>query len=376
MQPSRVVPRFTPSRADGFLLLMGIIEGESMNGKIDLIQELEMLRKKAAEELDQISDSDHLQSWHAAYLSRSSEVMAFFKRLPEAPKEDRPKVGKFANEVKNVLESAYNEKETAVKAAQLANDLQNEKLDVTLPGRKPTRGRLHLQTKVLREILDIFSEMGFQVYRSSEVESDEYNFELLNIPAHHPARDLWDTFYTKNPNVILRTHTSPGQVHAMREFTPEPIRVALPGMCYRYEQIDASHEIQFNQVELLAVGKNITFADMKGTLEEFAKRMYSASVRTRLRPSYFPFVEPGAEMDVECFVCGGKGCSVCGKKGWLEILGCGMVHPVVLRNGGYDPKVYSGFAAGMGPERISMLRHRIDDIRNFWGNDVRFLEQF
>ena len=162
----------------------------------------------------------------------------------------------------------------------------------------------------------------------------------------------------------------------MREFAPEPIRVALPGMCYRYEQIDASHEIQFNQVELLAVGKNITFSDMKGTLNEFAKRMFGKDVHTRIRPSYFPFVEPGAEMDVECIMCGGTGCSVCGRTGWLEILGCGMVHPVVLRNGGYDPEVFSGFAAGMGPERISMLRYRIDDIRNFWGNDVRFLEQF
>jgi len=341
-----------------------------------LIQELENLKIKANQELNLISDANALQEWKSKHLSRSSTVMAFFKRLPEAPKEDRPKIGQFANQVKTALETAYSVKEEAIKTAELSAALENEKLDVTLPGRKPSRGRLHIQTKVLREILDIFSEMGFQVYRSPEVENDEFNFELLNIPAHHPARDLWDTFYTTEPNVIMRTHTSPGQVHAMREFAPEPIRVALPGMCYRYEQIDASHEIQFNQIELLAVGKNITFGDMKGTLEEFARRMYGASVRTRLRPSYFPFVEPGAEMDVECFVCGGKGCSVCGNKGWLEILGCGMVHPVVLRNGGYDPEVYSGFAAGLGPERISMLRHRIEDIRNFWGNDVRFLEQF
>jgi len=347
-----------------------------MAEKPGLIQELEDLQMKAEQELQNISEAAALQAWKTQYLSRSSVVMAFFKRLPEAPKEERPVIGQFANQVKSALETAFSEKEEAIKAAQLSAALQNEKLDVTLPGRKPSRGRLHIQTRVLREILDIFSQMGFQVYRSPEVENDEYNFELLNIPAHHPARDLWDTFYTTNPNVIMRTHTSPGQVRAMRDFAPEPIRVALPGMCYRYEQIDASHEIQFNQVELLAVGKNITFADMKGTLEEFAKRMYGASVRTRLRPSYFPFVEPGGEMDVECFVCSGKGCSVCGNKGWLEILGCGMVHPVVLRNGGYDPEVYSGFAAGLGPERISMLRHRIDDIRNFWGNDVRFLEQF
>ncbi|MDO9545187.1 MAG: phenylalanine--tRNA ligase subunit alpha [Pelolinea sp.] len=347
-----------------------------MSEKSGLIQELEALQAKAELELKNIQDSAALQSWRAEYLSRSAEVMSFFKRLPEAPIEDRPRIGQFANQVKTILETQFEKKESAIKQADLDANLQNERLDVTLPGRETTRGRLHIQTLVLREIYRIFAEMGFQVYRSPEVETDENNFELLNIPAYHPARDLWDTFYTTKPGVIMRTHTSPGQVRAMREFAPEPIRVTLPGMCYRYEQIDASHEIQFNQVELLAVGKNITFGDMKGTLEEFAKRMYGESVRTRIRPSYFPFVEPGGEMDVECFVCGGKGCSVCGGKGWLEILGCGMVHPVVLRNGGYDPEVYSGFAAGLGPERISMLRYRIDDIRNFWGNDVRFLEQF
>ena len=347
-----------------------------MSEKSGLIQELEALQKKAESELEKIQDSIALQSWRSEYLSRSSEVMSFFKRLPEAQKEDRPRIGQIANQVKTILETQFETKESLIKQADLDANLQNMRLDVTLPGREPIRGRLHIQTLVLREIYRIFAEMGFQIYRSPEVESDENNFELLNIPAYHPARDLWDTFYTTKPGVIMRTHTSPGQVRAMREFAPEPIRVALPGMCYRYEQIDASHEIQFNQVELLAVGKNITFGDMKGTLEEFAKRMYGEGVRTRFRPSYFPFVEPGGEMDVECFVCGGKGCSVCSGKGWLEILGCGMVHPVVLRNGGYNPEVYSGFAAGLGPERISMLRYRIDDIRNFWGNDIRFLEQF
>jgi phenylalanyl-tRNA synthetase alpha chain len=187
---------------------------------------------------------------------------------------------------------------------------------------------------------------------------------------------MWDTFHTTTPGILLRTHTSPGQIHVMRELAPEPIRAILPGMSYRYEQMDASHEIQFNQLEVLAVGKGITFADLKGTLEDFARRMFGSQVHTLLRPSYFPFTEPSAELNVECFVCGGKGCGVCKGGGWLEILGCGMVHPTVLRNGGYDPAVYSGFAAGMGPERISMLRNRIADIRYFWGGDVRFLEQF
>jgi phenylalanyl-tRNA synthetase alpha chain len=218
--------------------------------------------------------------------------------------------------------------------------------------------------------------MGFQVYRSRDVETDEMNFELLNIPAHHPARDMWDTFYTTADGILLRTHTSPGQIRVMRERCPEPIRVILPGMCYRYEQITARSEIQFHQVEGLAIGRHVTMTDLKGTLISFAHRMFGAERRVRFRASYFPFTEPSAEMDVECVICGGPGCAICKHSGWLEILGCGMVHPRVLQNGGYDPTVFSGFAFGMGPERITMLRHRIEDIRYFWANDLRFLEQF
>ena len=243
-------------------------------------------------------------------------------------------------------------------------------------GRPLKRGRLHPAVQGLREIYSVFADMGFQIYRSREVESDEYNFGLLNMPPHHPARDMWDTFYTTQPNIILRTHTSPGQIHAMRQFAPEPIRVILPGMCYRYEQISARSDIQFYQVEGLAVGRHITFSDLKGTLSDFARRMFGQTVRTRFRADHFPFTEPSAEMDVECFVCGGQGCAVCKQTGWLEILGCGMVHPTVLANGGYDPEVFSGFAFGMGPQRIVMLKHRIEDIRYFFQNDLRFLEQF
>jgi phenylalanyl-tRNA synthetase alpha chain len=229
---------------------------------------------------------------------------------------------------------------------------------------------------VLRRICQIWADMGFQIYRSRDVETDERNFELLNIPAHHPARDMWDTFYTTQDGVLLRTHTSPGQIHAMREYCPQPIRVVLPGMCYRYEQITARSEIQFHQVEGLAVGHRITLTDLKGTLTSFAHRMFGAGRRVRFRSSHFPFTEPSAEMDVECILCGGSGCGLCKQTGWLEILGCGMVHPVVLRNGGYDPTRFSGFAFGMGPERITMLGHGIEDIRYFWANDARFLEQF
>jgi phenylalanyl-tRNA synthetase alpha chain len=230
--------------------------------------------------------------------------------------------------------------------------------------------------------------MGFQVFRSREVETDEYNFQLLNFAVGHPARDMQDTYFVDtngargdNP-ILLRTHTSPGQIHAMRLYAasnpqdPPPVRIILPGMCFRYEQVTVRHEMQFNQLELLAVGKGITFGDLKATISDFARRMFGQNVRTRFRASYFPFTEPSAEMDVECFLCGGAGCGVCKGSGWLEIMGCGMVHPVVLQNGGYDPHIYSGFAAGLGPERITMLRHRIDDIRSFWANDMRFLEQF
>jgi phenylalanyl-tRNA synthetase alpha chain len=342
----------------------------------DLFNQLEDIEKEALKALDSIRGEEGLQAWHISYLGRSAPVMHVFSRLGKVSQDLRPQIGQRANQVKQVLERAFEAASHVVKKASLQQSLSSERLDVTLPGRKPARGRLHPSTQTMRRIFEIFAEMGFQIYRSRDVESDEYNFELLNIPHHHPARDMWDTFYTTNPRVLLRTHTSPGQIRVMRENTPDPIRVILPGMCYRYEQISARSEIQFNQVELLVVGRNITFGDFKGTLTDFARRMFGDHARTRLRPSYFPFTEPSAEMDVECFVCGGKGCPVCKGAGWLEIMGCGMVHPLVLQNGGYDPAEFSGFAAGMGPERITLLRHRINDIRNFWSNDIRFLEQF
>jgi phenylalanyl-tRNA synthetase alpha chain len=235
---------------------------------------------------------------------------------------------------------------------------------------------MHIVSQTLRELIRIMGDMGFQVYRSPEVETDINNFELLNIPAHHPARDMWDTFHTLQPGIILRTHTSPGQIRFMQSVAPEPIRVIVPGMVYRYEQTNASHESMFNQLEGLAIDQNISLSDLKGTVTDLYRRLFGSNVRTRFRPSYFPFTEPSAESDVECFVCHGKGCAVCKGSGWLEIGGCGMVHPTVLQNGGYDPKIFSGFAFGLGPERIAMLRYGIRDIRYFFENDVRFLEQF
>jgi phenylalanyl-tRNA synthetase alpha chain len=353
-----------------------------------MLDKLNEIEKDALASLAAIDDEAALETWRVANIGRSSPVMGVFSEMGKLSKEERPIVGQRANQVKVALEKVFAEKQEAVKQAALAKSLASEKLDVTLPGRPFRHGRLHPASQNLRRILAILAEMGFQTYTSRDVETDEMNFQLLNFPLNHPAREMQDSFYVDTGETdearkqVLRTHTSPGQIRAMREFSagnpqnPPPIRIALPGMCYRFEQITARSEVQFNQVEGLVVGENITFGDLKGTLSEFARRMFGRDAKTRFRSDHFPFTEPSAEMDVECFVCGGKGCPVCKKSGWLEILGCGMVHPVVLQNGGYDPARYTGFAFGMGPERQLMLRHKINDIRYFWGNDIRFLEQF
>jgi len=352
-----------------------------------MLDKLIEIEQTALAALESVKDQAALEIWRVTHLGRSSPLMQVFSGLGGLSKEERPAVGEAANKVKVALEEALADRTEAVKAAALAKSLEEEQLDVTLPGRGKRVGRLHPSTQQLRLMLAILSDMGFQVYTSREVETDEINFQALNFPPHHPAREMQDTLYIDagergdNP-ILLRTQTSPGQIRAMREYSqknpesPPPIRIAVPGMCFRSEQITARSEVQFNQVEGLAVGENITFADLKGTLSDFARRMFGQNVRTRFRASYFPFTEPSAEMDVECFVCGGAGCQVCKQSGWLEILGCGMVHPVVLENGGYDPRRYTGYAFGMGPERQLMLRYKIDDIRYFWGNDMRFLEQF
>lgn len=351
-------------------------------------EQLEQIEKQALTDLSSAQNLDELQAWKVKYLGRNSTLMGVFDKLRELPKEQRPIIGKLANQIKQKLEKALGEKMKAVQQAEVLHSLESERLDITLPGRPSVRGRLHPTTQMMREIYKIFAEMGFQVFRSREVETDEYNFQLLNFPPHHPAREMQDSFYIdtgtergENP-MLMRTHTSPGQIRAMREFAalapenPPSVRIILPGMCFRYEQVTSRSEMQFNQIEGLAIGRKITFGDLKGTLSDFARRLFGQNVRTRFRASHFPFTEPSAEMDIECFVCGGKGCPVCKHSGWLEVLGCGMVHPVVLANGGYDPEKYTGFAFGMGPERITMLSHRIEDIRNFWANDLRFLEQF
>ncbi len=341
-----------------------------------MIDQLDSIEKNALAVLHAAADPDALEAWRVEHLGKKSPLMTILGDLGKLPKEERPLIGKRGNEVKRALEMALDEKAEAIRRAELERSLMQDALDVTLPGRPRRRGRLHPSTQTLREFYAIWAEMGFQVYRARDVETDEYNFQLLNIPPYHPARDMQDTFYTTTPGVLLRTHTSPGQIHAMREFHPHPIRIILPGMCYRYEQITASKDVQFQQVEGLAVGKRVRMTDLLGTLSEFARRMFGRQRTVRFRASYFPFTEPSMEMDMDCVVCGGIGCSVCKHTGWLELAGAGMVHPTVLKNGGYDAKVYSGFAFGLGPQRVTMLKHSINDIRYFWQNDLRFLEQF
>ena len=338
------------------------------------MSDLASLEQRALADLQSCADEAALRAWNTKYLK--GEVELAVKKVSTLPPAERPTYGKQANEVKKKLTQASETKAAELKEQTLARSLASEALDVTLPGRPARRGRLHLSTQTLRNVYAIFADMGFQIYRSPEVEDDETNFGLLNMPPHHPARDMWDTFHTTKSGVLLRTHTSPGQIHVMRELCPNPIRVILPGMCYRYEAITPRSEIMFHQVEGLAVGEHITMADLKGTLIAFAQRLFGDQRQVRIRSSYFPFTEPSIEVDMDCIVCAGAGCGLCKRSGWLEILGAGMVHPIVLRNGGYDPGRYSGFAFGMGIERIAMLRYAIDDIRQFWANDLRFLQQF
>jgi len=328
-----------------------------------MLDKLRELQDQALRELEAVSDSQALEQWRITHLGKKSPLNQVLRGVGRLPKEERPIIGQRGNEVKLALEAAYEQRVQALKAEEMARALAAESLDVTLPGRPVSLGRLHPSTQALRQIYAIFAEMGFQVYNAPEVETDELNFGLLNMPPHHPARDMWDTFYTTRPGVLLRTHTSPGQIRVMRERCPEPIRVILPGKCYRYEQVTARSEHQFYQVEGLAVGRHITLTDLKGTMAEYARRMFGEDRKMRFRGSYFPFTEPSVEVDMDCIICGGAGCRVCKYSG-------------VLRNGGYDPNVYSGFAFGMGVERPMMLKHNIDDIRYFYSNDLRFLRQF
>jgi phenylalanyl-tRNA synthetase alpha chain len=345
-----------------------------------MLNQVEELASKAFDELTKVTSIDQLEAWRIRYLGRKGTVIQILRSLGAVPLAERRLIGARANEVKKSLEAAFDEKKNHLQR-DLTAALGRETLDVTLPGQQVPLGRLHPTTQVVEEICDIFGSMGFQTVEGPEVEWDYYNFEALNMPADHPARDmfatLWIDFETKTGDrpMLLRTHTSPVQIRVMEKLAP-PIRIIAPGRVYRYEATDATHEWMFYQVEGLAVDKNISLADLKGTLFEFARRLFGRDRKCRFRCDYFPFVEPGVEVAIDCLVCQGEGCRLCGNSGWIEILGAGMVHPEVLRRVGIDPEVYSGFAFGMGVERIPILRYGIDDIRLFYSNDLRFLRQF
>jgi len=341
----------------------------------DLTRDLEALRAEALAAISAAPDSATLGALEVEVLGKKGRLTGVLRGIGALPADDRPKVGAVANVVREAIETAVAEHGAALRGSELEARLAAEAVDVTTPGRPVRRGTLHPSIEAMREIAEIFEQFGFVTYESPEIEDDRTNFQMLNIPPDHPARDLWDTLYVDVEGKLLRTHTSPGQIRVMQAERP-PIRALLPGRCFRYEAIDASHGSEFFQVEGLMIDEGTTMADLKGLLDQFAKAMFGTDKRTRFRPGYYPFTEPSVAFDVECLVCGGSGCPACGRTGWMTILGAGMVHPVVLQYGGLDPERYQGFAFGMGPERIKMLKHGITDLRLFLENDLRFLEQF
>jgi len=334
---------------------------------------VEAVAREARAAIDAARSAAELEGARVHFLGRQGELTQLLRSLGRLPAEERPLVGAAANDAKRELETLLEERLDAARARERRQQRERERPDLTLPGRRPPRGALHPLTQVRDDIIAVFASLGFSVAEGPEIETDYYNFEALNLPPDHPARDMQDTFYF-SADTLLRTHTSPVQIRAMQSQRP-PIRIVVPGTVYRRDA-DITHSPMFHQVEGLAVDENVSMADLKGTLELFAREMFGAGSRIRFRPSFFPFTEPSAEADVLCFACGGGGCRLCKQSGWLEILGSGMVHPNVLRNVGYDPEAVTGWAFGMGIERVAMLRYRIDDIRLFFENDLRFLKQF
>ena len=337
-------------------------------------QALEQIKATAEQALHACTDLKELDAIRVKFLGKKGELTSILKQMGKLSPEERPVIGQLANQIRGDIEQNIANRMAEIKQAEMERQLKAEKIDVTLPGRKFQIGRKHPLTAVLDEIKDIFLGMGFDIAAGPEVETDYYNFEALNLPKNHPARDTQDTFYITD-NILLRTQTSPVQIRVMEKKKP-PIRVISPGRVYRADAVDATHSPLFHQIEGLVVDKNITMADLKGTLEIFVKKLYGEESVVRFRPHHFPFTEPSAELDVQCFSCKGEGCRLCKGEGWIEILGCGMVHPKVLQNCGVDPEEYSGFAFGMGLERVVMRRYNIDDLRMFFENDMRFLTQF
>lgn len=345
-----------------------------------MLEQLSTLAEEARTELAAVASAAEIEAWRVRFLGRSGRLTLVLRGLRELPEPERREVGAAANALKRELEAALDEREADARRTTLAAQRESGRLDVTLPGRPTAIGRLHPVTQTLRDVIAAFATMGFQVAEGPEVEWDFYNFQKLRIPPDHPARAMQDTFYVDYERdgdypMLLRTHTSPNQIRIM-ERQPPPVRVIVPGRCYRNEATDPTHEWMLTQVEVLAVDEGISMADLKGTLFEFARQLFGRERRIMFRYAYFPFVEPGAEMAIDCWICRGAGCRVCGQTGWIELLGCGMVHPEALEGVGYDSQRYTGFAAGMGIERLALLRLGIEDIRNFYANDLRFLEQF
>lgn len=337
-------------------------------------EQLQAIREQAQEALHQVQSLPELDALRVKFLGKKGELTSILKQMGALSAEERPKMGQLANEVRGTLEELVNKAEKILKDEAVQGKLQSEAIDVTMPGRKRELGHRHPLSIVLDEVKDIFLGMGFTIAQGPEVELDYYNFEALNIPKNHPARDTQDTFYISE-NIVLRTQTSPVQIRVMERQKP-PIRVIAPGRVYRSDAVDATHSPLFHQIEGLVVDKNITMGDLKGTLETIAKGLYGEEAQVRFRPHHFPFTEPSAEVDIMCFHCHGEGCRLCKGEGWIEILGAGMVHPKVLSTCGIDPEEYSGFAFGVGLERIVMKRFNIDDMRLFYDNDMRFLKQF
>lgn len=337
-------------------------------------EQIKKIKESGLSEIEKVNSLTELNDLRVKYLGKKSEFTQILRGMGALSEAERPIIGNLVNEVKNELEQTIKEKETAIKAQEMQENLKKEKLDVTMPSKKSETGTIHPITQVIEEVKDIFLGLGYKIADGPEIELSEYNFDKLNAPLYHPSRDLQDTIYVTD-NVLLRSQTSPVQARVM-ETQELPIKIICPGRVYRQDSVDATHSPVFHQIEGLVVDKNITMADLKGTLEVFVKSCLGKNVSLRFRPHYFPFTEPSAEADVTCFVCGGKGCRVCKNEGWIELLGCGMVHPNVLRNCGIDPKEYSGFAFGFGVERIAMAKYGIDDMRLLYENDTRFLKQF
>ncbi|WP_261133189.1 phenylalanine--tRNA ligase subunit alpha [Bacillus sp. Marseille-Q3570] len=334
------------------------------------------LQGEAVEKIEQASSLKELQDIRVEYLGKKGPITEVLRGMGKLPAEERPKMGQLANEVREAITTKVEAKQEKLEREELDRQLSKETIDVTLPGRQVRQGNAHPLTAVIEEIEDLFIGMGFSVAEGPEVETDYYNFEALNLPKNHPARDMQDSFFITE-DLLLRTQTSPVQARTMEKHKGKgPVKIISPGKVYRRDTDDATHSHQFMQIEGLLVDKNIRMSDLKGTLTLFAQKLFGEDREIRLRPSFFPFTEPSVEVDVSCFKCHGSGCSICKKTGWIEILGSGMVHPTVLEMARFDPKEYTGFAFGMGPERIAMLKYGIDDIRHFYSNDLRFLEQF